>query len=58
VENDEACADYIFVLTQSFSCALLAYNSERNRIEVVSRGNFSEKVSVEKKEPPYPTFLA
>jgi hypothetical protein len=55
---EECCPDYIFVLTQSFSCALLAYNKEKNRIDCVSRGNFSEKVSVEKKEPPYPTFLA
>jgi hypothetical protein len=58
VRQDESTADYIFVLTQSFQCALLAYNSERNRIEVVSKGNFSEKPSVERKEPPYPTFLA
>ena len=58
VEDDENSPDYLFVLTQSFYCALLAYNSEKNRIEVISRGNFSEKVSVERKEPPYPTFLA
>lgn len=37
---------------------MLAYNSDRNRIEVVSKGNFSEKVSIEKKEPPYPAFIA
>ena len=46
------------MLTQSFYCALIAYNKERNRIEVVSRGSFSEKVSVERKEPPYPAFLS
>ena len=37
--------------------ALLSYSRNSHRIEVVSRGNISEKILHDQKEPPYPIFL-
>lgn len=48
----------IFVLTHNFNCALLYYNKENEQIEVISRGNLSEKGTGEKREDPFPLFVA
>lgn len=49
--------DLLFVLTASFNCALIYYEKEAHSIEVISRGNLSEKGTGEKRERPYPIFL-
>ncbi len=54
----ETKLDLIFVLTQNFNCALIYYNKENQQIEVISRGNLSEKGTGEKREGPYPLFIA
>ena len=37
--------------------ALVCYSKKEHKIEVVSRGNISEKILHDQKEPPYPIFL-
>ena len=36
--------DYLFVILANFAVALICYNKAEQRIEVVSRGNISEKI--------------
>jgi len=36
--------DYLFVILANFAVALICYNKTEQRIEVVSRGNISEKI--------------
>lgn len=55
--QDQAAPDYLFILTDSFHLALLAFNQETHKMEVVSRGNVAEKTNGEKREPPYSIFL-
>ena len=51
--------DYLFVLTETFHCALMCYDVENHRIEVVSRGNIADKSGGgERREPPYSIFLS
>lgn len=45
------------MLTQNFNCALIYYAQDSETIEVVSRGNLSEKGTGEKRERPFPIFL-
>jgi len=49
--------DFLFVLTQNFNCALISYSKETKNIELVSRGNLSEKGTGDKRKKPYPVFL-
>ena len=49
--------DYLFVILANFTVALICYSRRDHRIEVVSRGNISEKILHDQKEPPYPIFL-
>lgn len=46
------------MLTQNFNCALVYFNRETQLIEVISRGNLSEKGTGEKREGPFPIFVA
>lgn len=36
--------DYLFVVLSNFTVALICYNRNEHKIEVVSRGNISEKI--------------
>jgi len=36
--------DYLFVILANFAVALICYNKAEQKIEVVSRGNISEKI--------------
>ena len=57
IEEAKLTPEYLFVLTDSFHCALLAYNQTQHSLEVVSRGNVAEKSNGERREPPYSVFL-
>lgn len=37
-------ADYLFVLTADFNCALMFCSKETGKIQVVSKGNISDKI--------------
>jgi len=51
--------DYLFVLTETFHCALMSYDQDNHKIEVVSRGNIADKSGGgERREPPYSIFLS
>ena len=49
--------DYLFVLTQSFNCALIMYSPTSQRIDVVSRGCLSEKGNGDRRQGPFPIFV-
>ena len=49
--------DYLFVILSNFNVALVCYSKKDHKIEVVSRGNISEKILHDQKDPPYPIFL-
>ena len=60
VENegvDEEPPDYLFLITNNFNCTLLCFSKSSQDIEVISRGNISERVIHDRKEPPFPIFL-
>jgi len=43
IKNNDA-PDYLFIILSNFTVALLTYSRQDCRIEVVSRGNISEKI--------------
>lgn len=49
--------DLLFVLTSNFNCALVYFSNEDQSVEVISRGNLSEKGTGDKRERPYPIFV-
>ncbi len=57
VESQLDAPDYLFVILANFAVALVCFNKADQKIEVVSRGNISEKFLHDQKEPPYPIFL-
>ena len=57
VEDEEPAPDYLFIILANFTVALVCFNRRDSRFEVVSRGNISEKVLHDQKDPPYPIFL-
>jgi len=44
VDEEEPAPDYLFIILANFTVALVCYNRRENKLEVVSRGNISEKV--------------
>ena len=44
MEEEEAPADYLFIVLANFTVALVCHNRNENKLEVVSRGNISEKM--------------
>ena len=40
----EEAVDYLFIILANFNVALVCFNKREQKIEVVSRGNISEKV--------------
>jgi hypothetical protein len=57
--SQQTYPDYLFVLTETFSCALMCYDQENHKIEVVSKGNIADKSGGgERREPPYSIFLS
>ena len=40
----ENAPDYLFIVLANFTVALICYNRREHKIEVVSRGNISEKI--------------
>mmetsp|Transcript_10244 Transcript_10244/g.13889 ORF Transcript_10244/g.13889 Transcript_10244/m.13889 type:complete len:82 (-) Transcript_10244:256-501(-) len=56
-QEEEPAPDYLFIILQNFTVALVAYNRRDHKIDVVSRGNISEKVLHDQKDAPYPIFL-
>ena len=57
LDQEQPQPDYLFVLTQSFNCALIMYSPMGNRIDVVSRGCLSEKGNGDRRQAPYPIFV-
>lgn len=40
----DSAPDYLFVILANFTVALICYNKRDHKIDVVSRGNISEKI--------------
>lgn len=57
LDGENPQPDYLFVLTQSFNCALVMYSPMGNRIDVVSRGCLSEKGNGDRRHAPFPIFV-